>query len=539
GNPFEFGFNYGANEFFATKDALRSPAFIWPNLKWYYFSPPSFSPYFPFCFPVNASFRPEGYHGIEAIHGQFFATILFIWIVFGIIWIWGKQAKIEQKRFAIVLGWAGLCSAGFILIMGIRANRYLVDFQAPLILLAILGAGAISHVARDNKFRRGWHVGLFVAAFSLAVVSVLSSIQQFDIFLFTRPKTFDLLSRALNPSWAFWQRFGLVKNGGVLDFDITFRQPQQAVYEPLITTGVPLYSDCIYAAQHPNGYLQFFLDHGGHGGPRGHMIRYETGKKYHVQIELGSFYPPRTDPLYATWDKQSISKVKTKLKVSLDGVPMLEQHFAFAESAPWRRLVGANPLTATLFSTSFSGKIENVTWSSDRDIDTRADSADDRAFLKLQLTFPAYATDVGQPVLMAGDAGAGALLLLQPLGKDRWRWGMDVWSVEFISGPEVTLKPGPHEIEIIIGPALEFDPQVARIGLQQKSTSLRDDLVVWVDGTMIYKFPLHRFQSDFRHAKIGSNTAGFSTADVQFYGDVDTQKSTDSEVKEKILEALK
>ncbi len=539
GNPLEFGFNYGANEFFATQDRLRSASFIWTNINWYYFTPPSFLPYFPFCFPENASFRPPGYHGNEAIHGQFFATALMVWIGLGLlVWARGRCLQRAQLRIVILLTWSVFSSAIFILIMGIRANRYLVDFQAPLILLAVLCAAAVVHAASISGLRRAWQAGLALTSIALVVVSLLSCVQQFDIFLFTRPQTFERLSLSLNPSWAFWQRFGLVKPGGVLDFDVVFKQPKELVYEPLVTTGVPFYSDCIYAAQHPNGYLQFFLDHGSHGGPRGPMIRYETGKTYHLQIELGSFYPPKTDPSYSEWDVQSVSKVKTTLRVLLDGQPMLQTRFTFSESAPWVRLIGENRLTATLFSSTFSGEIKNLRWSVNTGIDPHADSANDRAFVRFKLTVPDYLPITAQPILMAGHSGAGALLILRPLGGTRWRWEIDNWNFEMVEGPESDLKPGVHEVALLIGPSLAVDPQIERIGMRSQSSSLRGSLVVWVDGRMLGKLACTRYAADFRHAKIGYNSEGFSSAETHYYGEVDTQSNKDDLVAQRLSEAL-
>ena len=48
GSPWDFGFSHGMNSFFATKQSVFSVTRIPWNLRWYYLSAPSLSPYFPF-----------------------------------------------------------------------------------------------------------------------------------------------------------------------------------------------------------------------------------------------------------------------------------------------------------------------------------------------------------------------------------------------------------------------------------------------------------------------------------------------------------
>jgi hypothetical protein len=83
GDIFEFGFKYGQNSFFAVKQSLFVPRFLWANFKWYFLTPPALTPYFPFVFPGNNTFRPAGYEGAEAMHGQLVATLLIVWVGVG------------------------------------------------------------------------------------------------------------------------------------------------------------------------------------------------------------------------------------------------------------------------------------------------------------------------------------------------------------------------------------------------------------------------------------------------------------------------
>jgi hypothetical protein len=141
GNPLEFGFNYGINSFFDSGATLMSRHFIWPNLNWTYFCPPGFSPYFPYIFPVSGSFRPTGYFGNEAYHGQYFSLLILVWILLGLSLTHRTKINVRAVAYASVLSWIGLSSLVFMILLTIRGNRYVVDFQASFILLSSLVAG--------------------------------------------------------------------------------------------------------------------------------------------------------------------------------------------------------------------------------------------------------------------------------------------------------------------------------------------------------------------------------------------------------------
>ena len=123
-------------------------------------------------------------------------------------------------------------------ILGVRANRYQVDGQAPLILGTVLVAAAIWNMTRGAGVLAGvWKFGWAVFAVVAVLCNILGSIQQFDQFRFTHPKTFEAASAALNPSWKTLKKWRLARQPpGPLALDVIFRPQTKRVDEPLLTT---------------------------------------------------------------------------------------------------------------------------------------------------------------------------------------------------------------------------------------------------------------------------------------------------------------
>lgn len=520
GNPLEFGFNYGVNGFFETKDPLLSPAFLWPNFKWYYLTPPTLLPYFPFVFPAAATFRPPGYHGAEAIHGQFLIFLLMAWIGGGTLlryrtMIWPAVVH----RLIFILGYAFAIAAIFILLLGIRANRYMVDFQLPLVALGVLLAASLGQFHGRDRLLRLWRGGLFGLALLMTANNVLAAIQQFDNFRYTRPAAFAFLTRTLNPSWTFWGKLGLVRTG-TLAFDVTFPLAAQRTYEPLLTVGVPGYSDSVYAVQHSGNLLELAIDHFGHGGPRSRILSYEPGRTYALQIELGGFHPPETDPYFAHSPEGLVRYIKTKARVVFDGEAVIDDSIPLYDAAPWQREFGSNLTTHTAFSRRFSGRISNVRWlpspSPDELIATQARSS----ILHLMAVFPNEMPANSQPLVGFGRPGQGTLLFLQPTGPGQWNLAVDEWGFASPPAAPITLPPGRHTFDLFVGPRAADDPLATQAGLAEALLSHHRELRVWLDGKPVGKFALSHHLDAFAQATPGANPQGFSTSEATFYSEI-------------------
>lgn len=519
GDPFEFGFNYGLNPLMDTGATLISPAFIWTNFKWYYLTPPSFLPYFPFIFPINATFLPSGYLGNEAIHGQFFTFLWLVWTCLGgVVWSRPREWPPLLRYLVWILAGATAISALVILAFGIRANRYLVDFQYPLVAGALLLAVLIHQNAGRSTVARLWRAGWIGGVGILSAHNILGAVQQFDDFRNTRPGEFAELSRRLNPSWAFWERFDLVSTGTVR-FDIAFEGQSTPIGEPLLTLGVPGYTDAVYALQYTGGRVEFLIDHFGQGGPRSRMISYTPGKTYQMEITLGSFSPPAFDPSHAHRPAHELERIKSRARVVFDGQVVIDQSLPFYDAAPWQREFGSNHLSATRFARQFSGQISNVAWVPDES----PPGLDRSPVIRLTALFADNQPRTAQPVLGFGVAGAGTLLAMKPEGANQWSFVVDEWGLAAHTSEPIAIPAGENVIDVMIGPRLARDQWPA------DRPELADQLIVWVNGREAARISLMQSGERFLHVAVGSNPQGFSTSDANFYSRIDRQLITESE----------
>ncbi len=534
GNPLEFGFNHGVNVFFDTKDQLVSASWIWPNFRWYYLTPPTLLPYFPFVFPADATFRPAGYHGPEAIHGQFVVSLLVLWIGAGVLASFravGWPASI--RRLLVILAGAFITSAAFILLLGIRANRYLVDFQLPLIALGVVAAASIGQVRSRGYFLKIWRTGLLALAMLVSVNNVLAAIQQFDQFRHTRQDSFKFLTKALNPSWAFWQKLGMVKTG-TLVLDVSFRAQAKSVGEPLLTLGVPGYSDSVYALQHPGNFLEFHIDHFGYGGPHSRIFSYEPGKTYTVQIDLGGLHPPASDPYFARSPGGVVHAVKTTARVVFDGQVAVDRNIRLYDAAPWQRDIGSNLISHSGYAPRFSGTISNARWLPPAPLPDRASLIARPCLMRLAAVFPEHMPSGNQPLMSFGITGAGVLLLLQPVAPGHWKLAVDEWGYAMPPASPVAITPGEHMFEVFIGPLAATDPSFAGAAPPEVLSSRRNRLIVWLDGRLAGDFKLSHHAEAFSNPSPGANIQGFSTSEAYFYGQL-KEMAADAVWRQKVL----
>ena len=519
GSPLNFGFDYGENVFFTTQDRLLGADFLWPNFKWYYLSPPTFQPYFPFLYPIAASFRPPGYHGAEAMQGQFVFFVSALLILGAAAWTLRRTRPDPIIRVLVLVLLAMSAIAALVLMsFGIRANRYMVDFQFPLALLVVLGLAALGQASAGRA--RRWLVGL---GLSLAILTGLNNtaaaIQQFDDFRNTRPREFAFWS-ALNPSWETWARLGLVQTGRLV-MQVKFPAVSGPVGQPLVTTGGPGYSDTVYALLHPGAHLEFQVDHHGYGGPRSRVLSYEPGKTYKLEIELGSFLPPLNDRLLRNTDPATARTLKSRARVWLDGEPVINHPLSFYEAAPWDRQIGTNLVTHNPYATRFTGQIESVDWQPSALPESQPPSS---AVLSLNVTIPDPMPANSQPLLASGVSGAGNLLFLRPTNEGQWLIQVDEWGYGLASATTpFSLAPGLHRLDLLIGPRLAKDPVLGGAALPPHLQSLERSLVVWLDGREVGRVALDAHLDTYREVQIGTNHQGFSSATAEFQAEIEVR----------------
>jgi hypothetical protein len=511
GHPLETGFRYGMNTFFWTGFPLASWRFVWPNFEWYYLSPASLSPYFPFFFPIAASFRPVGYYGDEVMHGQLMVTLLLLATL-----AWGLRSPTVRQRWRAlgpwwgVLGWTTFSSLAFMLALTMRGNRYMVDFHASLVLGLACAAGVVA--TDPGRLRRASATSLGVLAFLAGLVGLGSSLQQFDDLKNARPATYARLARLFNQPSARAAQLGWLRYGPV-SFEVTFESTEQARVEPLLVAGTPYYSDGLFVGQHPGNLIQFHFDHHGYGGPSSDLITIEPGRTYRIDLVMGAFYPPRLHPYFDGRSTGDIDLRKELVRLSLDGKEVISARMSAYDAPPWSLQTGKNRLTAKPFADRFTGRVTSVTRTTADHVSAVTTMANTGAWL-LDVEFAPAPPGTREPVLSSGRTGAGNLLLVESIDDDHVRFSVDFWGYGLSHSEPVPVdKERLHLLGLFVGASAgrhswpeEWD--VSEEDLARHSRTLR----VWLNDQLVWTTMIEHHVDSYDSVALGSNDQGFSTA---------------------------
>lgn len=512
-DPFETGFRYQVSELIRSGLPVARLEFIWSNLRAYYFRPPTLSPFFPFCLPVNTAANPPLYYGVEMVHGQWLALVLALWCAGAALWLRlrGRPWPAEFRVFA------GGCLAAFaagLLVLscfGFRANRYVVDFQTALVvLLALAGGFTAAHLPPVGPAAgRFFRVGFAALVALLAAFNVCAGLQTSDILAHTRTRTFQQVSRWANlPAHAYWRW-----NPGQFQSyraQVKFARPDRAREEVLLATGTLGYLDELLVTSQVDGTVSFRVAHVGRTALGTGPIRVDFDRPHDLEILIGSFFPAPEHPFFAGWSATEVIRARTITRVLLDGVEIIDGHQAFFAAQPGRTYWGANPWTN---DPPFSGRILRV---EPRPLPGRGDMQAAREFGLWRFTWQIdpFSGQPPQPLLASGTAGAGNLLLLEHRAPDTIGFALDEWGCGLTRSGPITLKPDrPHTLELFVGPqvarqTLAPEWQVDPAALAQAAPLLQ----VWIDGNLAWQTTVRCNRESYDFVALGKNPQGFSSA---------------------------
>jgi hypothetical protein len=515
GSPFEFGVTYSMNSFMRSGKPLFSAAYLWPNIHWYYLTFPAISPYFPYVFPEGAEFGPPFYRGGEAIHGQF---PVFILVTFVAASAFLFRKRLRLGPIATLLGivtWMFLAVLLAIAAIGFRGDRYMVDFQAPLVLGTVLLASAVVGALGGLRGTL-WRTGFAVLGALAAGFNVFAGLQEFNAFKNLRPGTFHALE-SLGNHPAFWLvRLGVFSEGPVELRVIFPTDLKSSAVEPLLVAGTPGSTDALYVVEDASGrQIEFLGDHSGYGGPRSEPIGIIPGKTYTLSIDMGALYPPRGPPFTAGFKVSQGRQIKTRILVGMDGKSVLERIMNSYDAPPWALQVGKNRITMSEFKTEFSGRIV----SAKRLPPPFAAETRNDGLWRIRCTFPERRANMNFPLLSAGEEGSGTMVYLNVLPGNRVRFGLDEWGYGGGLSPELATGPASsHEVELLIGPLAASSLRRKESGvLPHKLGDVEHALVVWLDGIPVWRTDLrHAVDSSDSMFEVGGNSQGFTTAEAEY-----------------------
>jgi hypothetical protein len=519
GNVFEFGVSY---QF--TYRPVFSPRFLPHNLSLYYFSLPELSWYFPFTMPINEGIRPPGYVGFEHIHGQACASWLLPTVLCAAGFLWSRRFAAERSLAMLFACGLFVYLSNFLVLLCLagRANRYMVDFQATLMLL-----GAISILTWDREIawtlrvRRcmGTLLGLLVLL--IGVYNLCVSIQLYELLKQSNPRVYDKIATVMNAP-THWAGRELYPRQGSIELRMQFPAGTKGDLEPLVFTGSAEYCDFLGVRYLGPGQIRFEMIHYGYQEITSAPVSITAGRTYEVEIDLGSLYPPLAHPFFRPFSHGETVLIKRTVQVRLDGQVVFAARHDFYDASPNRIYLGENPLAPLFSKARFTGRIESVARAGLAPLLKRKAQRTQGPVL-LHLSFPADMTNrLPEPLVLTGVAGRGDAIFVKYENAHEIRFGFDHWGGGVVLSGPVEVDPRvPHVLEIWMGSLFPpvTDPQFS--GLSPfEIDQLKSTARVKIDGREVFRARSQFHDADPDTVDLGSNYIGMSTFGGLFTGEI-------------------
>jgi hypothetical protein len=537
GNPLEFGFNYGMNAFTGTGRPVASLSFMWPNLRWYYLTPPTIAPYFPYCFSINATDLPPGYFSAESIHGQWIVGILLVVAALGLAFrgLRGPAAARPLLAFMAMIGWTALSGLIFMISLGVRADRYMTDFQSPLVLLIALSCGLFSAAAAGGAIPSlVWRACYGGVALAAVLFNFFVALEVFSNFEYLHPKAFARLARLGDYPIYELGKHGIVDYGPAR-FTATFAAVTKEAIAPLVASGAPNHMDILYAYQSPPATLELVMSHEGSVGLRSALMPITLGRPYAFEVDMGSLYPPRVSPFFDGWETMDVDRLKTTARVLMDGKEVLKGRVTFYDSSPGRVRFGSNPDED---GARFSGSVTGIGRLPARDPHGPGFMPEPGVW-RADVVVPWLAPDTAHPLLGSGVTRHGNLLLVDVPARNTIQFGYDQWGVGISQSRTLAEPAGVHRIEIFVGAQVARQEWPAAWHLDAAALAGAASLLkVWLDGALVWTTPIKANEDSYELVSLGSNPQGFSTTDMMFPSAIEFKPYTRDETREFIARNL-
>lgn len=129
--------------------------------------------------------------------------------------------------------------------------------------------------------------------------------------------------------------------------------------QPLLVTGKPHAGLFVYAVYHDAEHIRLGVDVWGQWGHQTEPIRTDYFAEHELVVEAGSLYPPGHPRVGAIAD-ETLQALRQRLRVSLNGTPVIERTITTYDSSPAEVTVGQNLIGGSSCEPRFAGKILSV-----------------------------------------------------------------------------------------------------------------------------------------------------------------------------------
>jgi putative flippase GtrA len=408
GDPLEFGHTYQIG---VEPKQLFHLANLGHNARLYYLRPPALNGFFPFMAPAPESIKPDDYVGRESAHGEWVWLPLAIAALGAWIGMSRGRAREGQREAKWIVGLpAAVFAVNFIVTasVGVRANRYMLDFH-PMLVLAVLGVLGMG-LAGAGRLARLGSLAAGAAILVAVVFNMLGSIQAQGFFRFTDPIVYSRVAAAADH--LVWPLLRAEPTVG--DRVVRLRwplHPTRAALEPVGAAGTPGYDDVLWVEYGAGEQARLVYQYWEYGRAFGRWFAFEPGKTSEMRVS-GAFLLPRPGhPWFGgrPMDEQEI--LKRSLCVSVDGVTRFERDVPSHDSSPalqswgaWRHADGTEH--------AFRGAILGVRSEPVRDPVALRQAAD-WGTVRMRLEFSPRCLGTSEPLLQSGSPQAFDTLVVR------------------------------------------------------------------------------------------------------------------------------
>jgi len=466
GNPLDVGWRYqlGSNP----QGISASLANLKYNLARYYLTAPDRGWFFPFFGPGPEGQAPPGYYGMEQAHGQFLVLPLLAVALALAGWSLVRRRNWFEGAGPVALAtaiWSLSCLVP-VAMLGVRSNRYQLDFHPPLLVLT-LGPILIGAAAPEKGIRWLARAGLGWLAV-LSVYNVCISLQTQGFFQTDNPRLYGRLERAANR--LAWPLHRLTRpEFGTREYRLVFPAATPGRFEPLLMAGSEGNADALLVHYLADGRGELIFAHQGYGDATGSPFNLHPGQVRRLTVALGTVMPPAGHPWY-DGQPAAMGRLRSSVRVALDGAEILTVDAPCHLASPDQIVLGRR-----------RGQMEGEAFFGGRITPARA-LGPDRAWLARQ------------------EAAAGAVSLRLQLPRDRFgmrepllltgtREQYDLVCITYVDEHSVQFAVEHRgHADLFLSPVVPVDylrPHELIIGRGGEVRNDANGLQLWLDGTEV------------------------------------------------------
>lgn len=297
---------------------------------------------------------------------------------------------------------------------------------------------------------------------------------------------------------------------GPVELEVVFPRDRPGRAQPLLVSGAADRADYVYMVADAAGRsVRLGYSHTGREPVASQAIPVDFGVPHLVGIRSGALLPGADHAYFDGLTDGQIRRAKSRVEVTLDGVPYLELEQESSDANTGEARFGRNDIS-TFTDPAFTGELRAVRR---RELPPAVQPFTGNGFVRLALRLPVGATGQTEPLISTGATGAGDLLSLSYESANTVRLGLRHDGSEPLLSAPLTIQVGELQIaEVSFG---SFYPPGAK-----PASDLAGAAVVRWNGDLVWaeERPFHAAGAG--RPVIGRNATDVAGVEPAFSGEL-------------------